>query len=196
MSATPTLQGAIDKGKPIKLVGDPLFYEPLAAAFDKQSSADSVPLAEAVSEIIEEMHADGTLSDMSMEWYEEDLTQSQHRVSGDPVTTTSARSWALWSDFRWRVRGFRSGSSWRLVWLVITALLAWLFLAAGFDLEWIRDKAKFVSEGIIWTVILSIGAIVLACIMALHWVAWAVCRRTRSSMGCPASTPRSSAGHR
>lgn len=74
MSATPTLQGAIDKGKPIKIVGEPLFYEPLAAAFDKNSSADSAPLAEAVGEIIEEMHSDGTLSDMSMEWYGEDLT--------------------------------------------------------------------------------------------------------------------------
>jgi polar amino acid transport system substrate-binding protein len=76
MSATPTLQGAIDKGKPIKIVGDPLFYEPLAAAFDKESEADSVPLADAVGEIIDEMHADGTLSDMSMEWYGEDLTVS------------------------------------------------------------------------------------------------------------------------
>lgn len=74
MSATPTLQGAIDKGKPIKIVGDPLFYEPLAAAFDKSSTADSVPLADAVGEIIEDMHADGTLSDLSEEWYGEDLT--------------------------------------------------------------------------------------------------------------------------
>jgi len=54
-----------------------------------------------------------------------------------------------------------------LVWLAITAALAWLFLAAGFDLEWIRDNAKFVAGGIVWTVLLSIGAIVLACIMAL-----------------------------
>ena len=76
MSATPTLQGAIDKGKPIKLVGEPLFYEPLAAAFDKQASADSQPLADAVSEIINEMHSDGTLTDLSMEWYGEDLTKS------------------------------------------------------------------------------------------------------------------------
>lgn len=54
-----------------------------------------------------------------------------------------------------------------LVWLAITAVLSWLFLAAGFDVEWIRGKAEFVSKGIIWTIILSVGAIVLACIMAL-----------------------------
>ena len=74
MSATPTLQKAIDNDKPIKLVGDPLFYEPLSAAFDKSSSIDSVPLAEAVGGIVEEMHANGSLTDMSMEWYGEDLT--------------------------------------------------------------------------------------------------------------------------
>ena len=54
-----------------------------------------------------------------------------------------------------------------LVWLAITAVIAWLFLAAGFDTEWIRDKAPYVLKGVVWTVILSIGAIVLACIMAL-----------------------------
>lgn len=77
MSATPTLQSAVDKGKPIKIIGDPLFYEPLAAAFDQSSSADSQPLADAVGEIIDEMHGDGTLTDMSMEWYGEDLTKAQ-----------------------------------------------------------------------------------------------------------------------
>jgi polar amino acid transport system substrate-binding protein len=78
MSATPTLQGAIDKGKPIKIVGDPLFYEPLAAAFDKSSQADSVPLADAVGDIIDDMHQDGTLSDLSMKWYDEDLTVAKN----------------------------------------------------------------------------------------------------------------------
>jgi|tagenome__1003787_1003787.scaffolds.fasta_scaffold20967823_3 polar amino acid transport system substrate-binding protein len=78
MSATPTLQTAIDKGKPIKIVGDPLFYEPLAAAFDKSSQADSKPLADAVGDIINQMHEDGTLSDFSQTWYNEDLTKAQH----------------------------------------------------------------------------------------------------------------------
>ncbi|HVQ88848.1 MAG TPA: transporter substrate-binding domain-containing protein [Actinomycetes bacterium] len=77
MSATPTLQGAIDKGKPIKIVGDPLFYEPLAVAFDKSSEADSQSITDAVGGIVDEMHADGTLTDMSMQWYKEDLTKAQ-----------------------------------------------------------------------------------------------------------------------
>jgi polar amino acid transport system substrate-binding protein len=79
MSATPTLQSAIDKGKPIKIVGEPLFYEPLSVAFDKSSELDDATLVDAVSNIIEEMHADGSLSDLSMKWYNEDLTVSMNR---------------------------------------------------------------------------------------------------------------------
>jgi len=68
MSSLTTLQGAIDKGAPIKLVGDPLFYEPLAVAFDKK--ADSAALTAAVSKIVEKMHTDGTLTAMSKKWYD------------------------------------------------------------------------------------------------------------------------------
>ncbi|MGH2699689.1 MAG: transporter substrate-binding domain-containing protein [Actinomycetota bacterium] len=74
MSALPTLEGAIDKGKPLKLVGDPVFYEPLAVAIDKNAPEDPVPLTEEIGRIIEEMHADGTLSELSMKWYNTDLT--------------------------------------------------------------------------------------------------------------------------
>ena len=73
-SAVPTLANAADKGKPIMLVGDPLYYEPLAPAVDKSSPEDSTSLGEKVSEIIDEMHADGTLSELSCKWYEEDIT--------------------------------------------------------------------------------------------------------------------------
>jgi polar amino acid transport system substrate-binding protein len=76
MSATPTLQAAIDKGRPMVLLGEPLFYEPLSVAFDRSSELDQASLVAAVSAIVEEMHADGTLTEMSMEWYGQDLTTS------------------------------------------------------------------------------------------------------------------------
>jgi len=41
MSALPTLQGAIDAGKPIKIVGDPLYYEPLTCSLTSASSRTS-----------------------------------------------------------------------------------------------------------------------------------------------------------
>lgn len=74
ISALPTLEGAIDAGEPIKIVGDPVFFEPLAVAFDRSSALDIASLVAAVGAIVEEMHADGTLTDLSMEWYGEDLT--------------------------------------------------------------------------------------------------------------------------
>ncbi len=78
MSALPTLQGAVEQGKPIKIVGDPLYYEPLAAAIDKQAPSDPKPLLDEISGIIEEMHQDGTLSELSKKWYDgTDLTKKQ-----------------------------------------------------------------------------------------------------------------------
>ncbi len=78
MSALPTLQGAVEAGKPIKIVGDPLYYEPLAVAIDKEAPQDPKPLLNEVSRIIEEMHQDGTLSELSKKWYEgTDLTKKQ-----------------------------------------------------------------------------------------------------------------------
>ena len=48
ISAQQTIQAFIDDGGPIKLVGDPLYYEPLAIAFDKNDPADAQSLSDAV----------------------------------------------------------------------------------------------------------------------------------------------------
>ena len=73
-SAVPTLQGAIDNDKPIQLLADPVFYEPLAVAVDKDAPLDPTSLVAKISEIIDQMHQDGTLTALSMKWYGEDLT--------------------------------------------------------------------------------------------------------------------------
>jgi polar amino acid transport system substrate-binding protein len=73
-SAVPTLQGAIDNDKPIQLLGDAVFFEPLAVAIDKDAPLDPATLVARISEIIDEMHQDGTLTELSMKWYGEDLT--------------------------------------------------------------------------------------------------------------------------
>jgi polar amino acid transport system substrate-binding protein len=75
MSSATTVQAAIDAGLPIKVVGEPLFYEPLAAAIDGSASLDTDSFVGRVSEIIEEMHEDGTLSELSNKWFGLDLTQ-------------------------------------------------------------------------------------------------------------------------
>lgn len=85
LTALPTAQGAIDEGYPVKLVGDPVFYEPLAVAFDK-SVEDNDSLVAAVDAIVSQMHADGTLSGLSDTWYEgTDLTVQEGQ---DPPEAT------------------------------------------------------------------------------------------------------------
>lgn len=75
VSSLTTIQEAIDAGLPIKIVGEPLFYEPLAAAIDGSADLDASAFAAKVSEIIQEMHDDGTLSELSNTWFGLDLTQ-------------------------------------------------------------------------------------------------------------------------
>jgi polar amino acid transport system substrate-binding protein len=78
MSSLTTLQEAQDSGTPIKIVGDPLYYEPLAVAIDKQAPADPKPLVDEVSKHIKEMHEDGTLTELSKKWFDGiDLTKKQ-----------------------------------------------------------------------------------------------------------------------
>ena len=74
MSSATTMQAAIDAGLPIKVVGDPLFYEPLAAAIDASATLETDSFVSRVSEIIDEMHEDGTLSELSNTWFGLDLT--------------------------------------------------------------------------------------------------------------------------
>ena len=74
ISALPTIQAAIDAGKPLKTVGQPLYYEPLAVAIDKSSTLDPTSFVDKVSGIVKEMHEDGTLKKLSMKWYGADLT--------------------------------------------------------------------------------------------------------------------------
>jgi polar amino acid transport system permease protein len=54
-----------------------------------------------------------------------------------------------------------------LVWLLIFAVLAFLFWAAQFDNAWIREHIVFIARGLIWTLVLALGGIVLAIVLAL-----------------------------
>ncbi|WP_459969308.1 transporter substrate-binding domain-containing protein [Nocardioides pyridinolyticus] len=71
-------QGYEKAGNPTKIVGDPVFYEPLSVAIDKSSELDPASLVEAVDGIVGEMHDDGTLTGFSEKWYDGvDLTVQQ-----------------------------------------------------------------------------------------------------------------------
>lgn len=74
LTSNTVVQAAIDGDVPVSRVGSPVFSENLAVAFDKSSELSNETLLSRVGEIIAEMHADGTLSELSMKWFSEDLT--------------------------------------------------------------------------------------------------------------------------
>jgi polar amino acid transport system substrate-binding protein len=65
IAALPALLAAQDAGYPIRVVGEPAFFEPLSVAIDKGDAEFDAKIAE----IVAAMHADGTLSEMSVKWY-------------------------------------------------------------------------------------------------------------------------------
>ncbi len=77
ITAATIAQGYIDAGNPVKIVGDPIFYEPLSVGFDKSSDPSSTSLFKAVDAIVGDMHADGTLSAMAEKWYGLDTTTQE-----------------------------------------------------------------------------------------------------------------------
>ncbi len=74
LTSNTVVEAAIAEGVTIHKVGKPVFSENLAVAFDKNASKDIAGLVDKVSEIIAAMHADGTLRNLSEEWFGEDLT--------------------------------------------------------------------------------------------------------------------------
>ena len=73
LSTLPTIMEAIKNGYPMKPIGKPVFYEPLAVAVDKGDPEWTAKL----KGIIEAMHADGTLTTMSKKWYGVDYSSTQ-----------------------------------------------------------------------------------------------------------------------
>lgn len=74
LTSDTVVNAAIAGGVPIQKVDSPVYSENLAAAFDK-SGPDNSALRQRVGEIIQEMRDDGTLRDLSIKWFGEDLTQ-------------------------------------------------------------------------------------------------------------------------
>jgi polar amino acid transport system substrate-binding protein len=72
LDSLPAINDAIKNGYPIKVVGTPAFYEPLAVAIDKGDPEFN----DALATIISDMHADGTMTTLSMKWYGFDYSKT------------------------------------------------------------------------------------------------------------------------
>ncbi|WP_261842914.1 transporter substrate-binding domain-containing protein [Aliamphritea ceti] len=73
LTSVPTINEAMKNNYPIKPLGEPVFFEPLALAIDKGDQEFNDKLAAIVSE----MRADGTLSELSQKWYSYDYTSTK-----------------------------------------------------------------------------------------------------------------------
>jgi len=69
LTSLTTATAAIAAGSSFKILGDPVFYEPDSMAVDKNAS-DPGSLVAAVTQIVSDMHADGTLSTLSKKWFD------------------------------------------------------------------------------------------------------------------------------
>jgi polar amino acid transport system substrate-binding protein len=61
---------------PVVKLGSAVYSEDLAAAFDKASTLSAASLIAEVNKLFASMHADGTLSALSIKWFGIDLTQA------------------------------------------------------------------------------------------------------------------------
>jgi polar amino acid transport system substrate-binding protein len=75
MAELPVGHGAIKRGLPLKAVEKPAFFSFAAVVVDKQHSKDPIPLVKRLTELVQQMHADGTLSKLSQQYQGIDLTK-------------------------------------------------------------------------------------------------------------------------
>jgi len=75
VTGSPVVNANIAADLPVKQLGDPVFNEILAAAFDRSSSLDTTSLRAEVDKIFTAMLEDGRLAELSNKWFGEDLTQ-------------------------------------------------------------------------------------------------------------------------
>ncbi len=75
VTAVTVVNENIAAGLPVVQLGEPVFSEILAAAFDRSSSLPTDTLRAEVDNLFTAMHADGRLSALSSQWFSVDLTQ-------------------------------------------------------------------------------------------------------------------------
>jgi len=75
VTGSPVVNANIAAGLPVKMLSEPVYNEVLAAAFDKTSTLDTTSLRAEVDKLFTAMHGDGRLSELSNQWFGEDLTQ-------------------------------------------------------------------------------------------------------------------------
>jgi polar amino acid transport system substrate-binding protein len=76
VTSSTVVDANIAEGFPVVKLGSAVYSEDLAAALDKTSSLPTGTLLTEINNVFTKMHEDGTLSALSLKWFELDLTQA------------------------------------------------------------------------------------------------------------------------
>jgi polar amino acid transport system substrate-binding protein len=76
VTSSTVVDANIAAGMPVMKLGSPVYSENLAVAIDKSASHSTDTLLKVIDSTITAMHADGTLSALSVQWFKTDLTQT------------------------------------------------------------------------------------------------------------------------
>ena len=75
LTLLPVARSAIESGKPFRMLDDPIIFAYASVTLDRINTRSPERLLAEITRIIQEMHSDGRLKSMSMEYIGVDLTQ-------------------------------------------------------------------------------------------------------------------------
>jgi polar amino acid transport system substrate-binding protein len=75
MTILPKAQAAIAEGKPVKILGEPLIFAYASVTFDRSSTRSNFRLWSEINRILHELHANGRLTEISIQYQGLDLTR-------------------------------------------------------------------------------------------------------------------------
>jgi len=84
----PLAKQAIDDGKQVKVLGEPLMFAYAAVTLDRSSQRDPLRLLGKITDIIREMHANASLKKMSIKYQGVDLTQEAAQYDLSAINQT------------------------------------------------------------------------------------------------------------
>lgn len=79
LTILPIAQQAIAEGKPVRILGEPLWFAYASITLDRAARRDPARLLNEITAIISRLHSDGTLRQLSLQYQEQDLTQEAAR---------------------------------------------------------------------------------------------------------------------
>jgi polar amino acid transport system substrate-binding protein len=75
MTILPKARSAVAAGKPVRILDEPVLYAYACVTLDRSASRSGIRLWDEVNRVIRDLHASGRLSELSVQYQGEDLTQ-------------------------------------------------------------------------------------------------------------------------